>query len=369
MAARDAVSKKSNAPKKTGSATGLASTTAAMRFAQRLLRNDTWNPNTKMQNAENELLHILVGDDPQPHVAAPWQFKTLDRPKAVVVDLLMDVYFARAHWFMLLFHAPTAKEKMRHLWQKATWQRTDAGDVLVVLAIVALGGICVLHDSTWHGHKILDHYDIDLSTFSRALMSEVKDHLLEVMGDCSLATVQLCLLFCRYCTYTGNSGMGRSLTGMAARNAYAAGLHIAPTDDGDSVQNEVRRRVWLTAKTTDTFSAFYHGRPPSLDSSFRYRKEPHHMDDMELPPELRNHPLLNRYGAEVNLHTFHRLKYEIYDIMSHVLSAFRRIREEAIFADNYLMLVKTIHDTHAALDEWRTMMPSFFDHMTWETND
>ena len=138
------------------------------------------------------------------------QDKLRDSPSSIKKHraILMDVYFRRAHWFMLLFHAPSARMHAKELWRKPAWRRTEAGDVLVFSAVAAMGAQCIKHDPTSHAYQVLREQGIEPVTFSQDAVAEISRHLLDIVTDCSLASVQLCLLLARFHSYAGNPGMG-----------------------------------------------------------------------------------------------------------------------------------------------------------------
>jgi hypothetical protein len=340
-----------------------------MRFAQKILKHNNNNADdTNDRRLSDDILHVLVGD-PCLSEAVPWELRFLTRPNLTVVDTLLDVYIARAHWFMLFIHAPTVKNRTRILWRRPTWQRTEAGEILVILSIVAMAAVLATEDTSWSGHSTMEEHGINLSTFRDDVLREIDENLLDVMGDCSVESVQICLILARYRAYTGETNIAWTLVGMAARNAYAAGFHLQPSNNDDLVQNEIRRRVWLAVKTVDTFSAMFNGRPPSLDSNFVHRREPYHIDDLAVHPDLVGHPMLQWNGRATNFLTFHDLKYELYEIMGKTLSAFRQIRDDIQSPDNQQLLYRTVRETNEALMSWRARVPPFFDHSTWEDND
>ena len=71
----------------------------------------------------------------------------------------------------------------------------------------------------------------------------------------------------------------------------------------------------------------------------------------------------------MNLFTFHRLKYQLYEIIGRSLSNLRQARHCFSDADKLGLLIKTVRDTESALTEWRQRLPPFFDHSTWSSDD
>ena len=341
-----------------------------MRFAQKVFPRDSSDPTGRHGDhaSDNDFLYVLIGDPCMTGVV-PWQLQTIDRPNIAVVELLFDMYVARAHWSIMLFHAPSMRERLKVLWRKPVWQRSEAGEVLVVLTIVVMGAILASENMAWPGHRVLDEHHIKLSDFRERLLGEINRHLLDVLADCSVESVQVCMILARYYAYVGKADLAWTVVGMACRNAYAAGFHLNPPNNDDPLKNEIRRRVWMATKTTDTFSAMFHSRPPSLDSNFIDRREPYHTDDLVLHPDLAAHPMLKKYGPDVDLLTYHNLKYELYAIMGKTLSAFRQIRANLDSLQNQRLLFSTVRETDALLNAWRERVPRFFDQSTWESND
>lgn len=345
----------------------LASTTSSVRFARRLLNGDRKTSTDLAQSlteAPRENLHVLEGSHDCGN-DTPWQFLSIDRPPAELMDVLIDTYICRAHWFILIFHAPSLKAKFHGLWHQTTWKRDDAGHVLMILLVAVLGAICATKDPAHPQQQLLDQFDVD--KFTRDSAAEVKIHLLEVMSDCSVESVQIAQLLARYYTATGRPGMGWTVVGMAARNAYAGGLYHPRGGSETLLAYEVRCRTWQSIKMTDTFTAFFHGRPPSLDCNFSNMIDFGNSSDLDLPPSLVDDPLLNHSGVRVDLGTYHKLKFEMYDIMARALAAFRQIRQSR--EPQHQLILTTIRDAEDSLYGWRSRIPRFFDYSVWDERD
>ena len=93
------------------------------------------------------------------------------------------------------------------------------------------------------------------------------------------------------------------------------------------------------------------------------------MDDLALPPQLAQHPALAHSAFPLNIFTFHRLKYELYEIMGRASLVFRQIRNNGpTWMDNGRIRT-TISGTEAALLEFKSRLPVFFDYSSWDNDD
>ncbi|KID75912.1 fatty acid catabolic regulatory protein, partial [Metarhizium brunneum ARSEF 3297] len=304
----------------------------------------------------------------------PWSLVTMQCPSPVLLEALIDVYFDRMHWFTLVFHEPSFRQAAKHVLSRTSWHRDELGFVLACLMVSAVGLKCVVRDPSWIGHAMLAEESWDAVTLLEALIKEVRFHLLDLLDDCSIETVQVCSLLGTYYVFHASPTLAWSILGMAVRTAYALTLHCDGDDDSatgkdyDPVVAQVRRRNWNHILVADTFAAMIYGRPVSLDAAFSYVQPLDDLDDLVLGPGLSKHPLLTANSPRsvssrpVSRQTFHELKYYLYDIVREALNRFRLLRlQSPISPAELVSLVEAVQHVRSLLYAWKADLPAVFD--------
>ncbi|TWU78693.1 hypothetical protein ED733_006007 [Metarhizium rileyi] len=303
----------------------------------------------------------------------PWSLATMQCPSSVLLEALIDAYFGRMHWFTLVFHEPSFRRAAKHILSRTSWHRDELGLVLACLTASAIGLKCVTQDPSWLGHEKLIEESWDATTLLQALIEEVRFHLLDLLDDCSIETVQVCSLLGTYYIFHASPTLAWSILGMSVRTAYALTLHCDGDDntDGknyDPVVAQVRRRNWNHILVADTFAAMIYGRPVSLDAAFSYVQPLDEMEDLALGPRLSKHPLLmanspsSKSSSPVSNMTFHALKYHLYDIVRDALNRFRLLRlQSPISPQELASLVEAVQHVRSLLYAWRADLPAVFD--------
>ncbi|KHO02004.1 fatty acid catabolic regulatory protein [Metarhizium album ARSEF 1941] len=304
----------------------------------------------------------------------PWSLVTMHCPSPPLLEALMDAYFDRMHWFTLIFHEPSFRLAATRVIRRNSWHRDELGIVLAALTVSAIGLKCVARDSSWMGHAMLRQESLDAMELLEALVKEVRLHLLDLLDDCSIETVQVCSLLGTYYIFHASPTLAWSILGMSVRTAYALMLHCDSNEDQangkgyDPIVAQVRRRNWNHILVADTFAAMIYGRPVSLDAAFSYVQPLDDLDDLALGPRLSKHPLLTASSPRSNSsrpvcrQTFHALKYHLYDIVREALNRFRLLRlQSPISPAELVSLVETVQHVRSLLYAWKTDLPAAFD--------
>ena len=290
----------------------------------------------------------------------------MHRPPVAVLEVLLDAFFDRMHWFIFIFHEPSFRRSAGHVLSSSVWQRDELGTVLATLTASALGLLCVANDPSWTGHACLAEASLEACSLLDALIKEIRLHLLDLLDDCCIETVQVCSLLGAYYMFHASPALAWSILGMAVRTAYALTLHCDDDDQGyDPIVAQVRRRNWNHITVADTFAAMIYGRPVSLDAAFSLVQPLYDLDDTSLGPALSNHPLLSSLNGlypDVTQLVFHVLKFRLYEIIRQALNRFRVLRlQNPISPEDLMSLVKAVQHIRSLLQAWRTDLPPMFD--------
>lgn len=287
-------------------------------------------------------------------------------PPPAVLEALLDVFFDRVHWFILIFHEPSFRRSVAHILSKSVWQRDQLRTVLACLTASAVGLLCATRDPSWTGHALLAEASLNARSLLDALIKEVRFHLLDLLDDCCIETVQVCSLLGAYYIYHASPALAWNILGMAVRTAYALALHCDDDEQGyDPIAAQVRRRNWNHITVSDTFAAMIYGRPVSLDTAFSLVQPLYDLDDTSLGPALSGHPLLisrDFLVPKITRLTFHILKFRLYDIIRQALNRFRVLRlQNPISPEDLISLVQAVQHIRSLLETWKSDLPPLFD--------
>ncbi|KAF5577107.1 transcriptional regulatory [Fusarium pseudoanthophilum] len=212
------------------------------------------NIRSKLSAAEKELMSLLPGIGP--------------------ATLLVDNYFDRIHWFILVFHQDDFRSKFQDLYDHTAVFPSDPnasprgiGFVAVLLAVFATS----LHHISAKESK-LKSYNTDPEQLKSHILDTLKSRFLDIVSRGSLEAVQFCVLLASYYLYHGEPEMAWPLSGSGLRIAQALNLHrkISPGDPSDQVlkkQIQERKRAWWAVYEIDTFCSMLYGFPLGFSDS------------------------------------------------------------------------------------------------------
>ncbi|KAJ6437385.1 heat-labile enterotoxin, A chain [Purpureocillium lavendulum] len=293
----------------------------------------------------------------------PWTLQSMLMPPAPVVEALIDVYFERLHWFIWIFHKPSFVEQARQVLSMASWRREDMSRILVTLTVAALGLKCALQDTSPRGQRLLASISPDPRGLMDQMIGEIRLHLLDLIDDNCIETVQVCLLMGAFYIFHGSPSLAWATIGLSVRASYALALHCASETD-NRVDTEIRRRCWNHLTVADTFASQIYGRPGSLDSAFSDLLPLLEMDDtaIDLSCEPRIQDRVGGGDGTVTALTFHWLKYKLYEIIRKTLSTFRLLRlHNPLTAEELGSLIDAVRHIDGQLAEWRKTLPPLLD--------
>ena len=296
-----------------------------------------------------------------------WALQSMQMPDPSSMETLVDIYFEKVHWFIWIFHKPSFMAQVRDVLSATTWRREDMSKVLVTLTVAALGLKCAMQNTSPRGQQLLVSISPDPQGLLDQMIGEVRMHLLDLLDDSRIETVQVCVLLGALYIFHGSPSLAWAMIGMSVRASSALALHCE-LDSDDGVAAQVRRRCWNHVTVADTFASQIYGRPASLDPAFSNLLPLAEMDDTALdvfPPS--GHPppqgAASGAGAEaVTAMTFHWLKYKLYEIIRTTLSTFRLLRlHSPMTAEDLHSLIDAVQRVDAQLAEWRKTLPPPLD--------
>ena len=288
-----------------------------------------------------------------------WRLRSLRMPSQFVMETLVEIYFERSHWFIFILHKPSFVGQVRQLLSFPSWQRKDMGKVLLTLMVAAIGLKCAIQDTSGPGKRLLAQIHTDPGLLIDQFVDEVRIHLLDLLDDSCIETVQVCLLLGSFYIFHGSPSLAWAMIGLSARTSYALALHCDP-GGGDEIAAETRRRCWNHLTVADTFASQIYGRPASIDPAFSDLLPLTEMDDTAI--NLSSDPRIQEsaIGSVTGL-TFHILKYKLYEITRNALSTFRVLQlHNPISAEELKSLIDTVQHIDGLLKQWKEALPPLF---------
>lgn len=308
-----------------------------------------------------------------PPRSSVWKLRTMQMPPRSAMEALLGVYFDKMHWFIWIFHEPTFMAQAQEILSSTSWRRQDMKRVLVVLTVAALGLKCAIQNTSPEGKRRLESISEDPPGLVEQLIGEVRLHLLELLDEACLESVQVTVLLGGFYIFHGSPGLAWSMIGMSVRSSYGLALHCTPDDeDENDVATQVRRRCWNHVTVADTFASQIYGRPASLDAAFSELLPLRQMDDTVihgLPGVVENWTyhvggsgVSDSENGPVSALTFHWLKYKLYEIIRETLSTFRLLRPRSpMTMEDLHSLINAVQRIDSRLAEWTRSLPSPFD--------
>jgi hypothetical protein len=221
-----------------------------------------------------------TGTRPRPHAPTPG----LQGPRAAtaelvslfppreVASLLVDTYFDRIHWFMLIFH----QDDFRQTWQQMYDSPRDSlaetysnpGFISTFLVVIAIA----LQYTGKHRQQLLETHGISPADLKSKILSTIRAKVLDIVSLGSLEAVQTCVLLGTYYLYHGHPELAWPVCGCGLRIAQALNLHRKLPHTGSVSpewhrQYETRKRCWWAIYEIETFCSMSYGYPHSIKDS------------------------------------------------------------------------------------------------------
>jgi hypothetical protein len=197
-------------------------------------------------------------------------------PAYEAAGLLVDTYFDRVHWFMLIFH----QDDFRRRWPKlyhppeppASNIRCDLGFISTFLMVNAIG----LQYIGNHRKGLLSTYSVNAEDLRERILSVIRTRMLDIISVGSLEAVQVCVLLGTYYLYHGAPRLAWPVCGCGLRIAQALGihrkaltraLHSHSGSKSSRKEKELRKRGWWAIYDIETFCSMTYGYPLSVRDS------------------------------------------------------------------------------------------------------
>ncbi|EHK49412.1 hypothetical protein TRIATDRAFT_189585 [Trichoderma atroviride IMI 206040] len=193
-------------------------------------------------------------------------------PDMRTATLLVNNYFDKIHWFVLVFHQREFRDQFQQLyasdWQKIDEHKSRLGYVSVFLAVCA---VSIQYTSFDQKQKLADG-GIEQLALQDEILDALRFRLLDIVSLGSLESIQTCVLLGTFYLYHGQPELAWPICGCGLRIAQALNLHRqsstgSSTPDLDNpIQRlqETRKRCWWAIYEIETFCSMLYGFPLSI---------------------------------------------------------------------------------------------------------
>ncbi|KAJ5815546.1 C6 transcription factor [Penicillium riverlandense] len=336
---------------------------SAVGFASRLFGDQNGSPSDHFTSIPGHIPDSTMHE-------TSWTLRSLQRlPPLAVLTVLFDAYFDQVHWFIFIFYEPSFRQESLEILSRATWNKTHVGKIQVALMVAAVGLYSVKDDANWPGHQILSAASIDPEDLLNNLINEARSSFVDLLDECSIETVQVCILLGTYYIYNGSPTLAWSIIGQAVRTAYALTLYCDDSNEDDNVVTQIRHRIWAHVLVADTFAAMVYGRPLSLDPAFSQLLPLRDLDDTKIPGSFGDHPSFIGQRTPLTQLSFARLKHRLYDLIRLALNKFRLLfSQTTVPLESASSLICFVKEANQSLETWRADLPPLFDWELWPAN-
>lgn len=197
-------------------------------------------------------------------------------PTSEAAFLLVDNYFDRIHWFMLLFHQREFRDKFQRLYasepggsqQSTSRPRSRLADVAVLLAVMATS---LQYTNDLQKSQLALH-GINADLLKDRMLTALRLRLLDILSVGTIEVVQTLVLLGSYYLFHGEPELAWPLCGCALRIAQALNLHRkfprnGPAGSAVKPSNAARKRCWWAVYEIETFCSMLYGFPLSISDS------------------------------------------------------------------------------------------------------
>ncbi|KAG9256345.1 uncharacterized protein F5Z01DRAFT_618439 [Emericellopsis atlantica] len=181
-------------------------------------------------------------------------------PAADVATVLVEIYFDKIHWFMLLFHQMEFRDSFAKLYRShalglgGLLGGKDIGFLSVLLAVFSLSLRLAADDQ----RRQLAARGVDTNAVRESILTALRLRLLDVIALGSTEAVQMCVLLGSNYLYHGEPELAWTLCGCALRLAQALHLHRHAS------ATDAAKRCWWAIHEVDTFCSMIYGFPQSM---------------------------------------------------------------------------------------------------------
>ncbi|KAF2135601.1 uncharacterized protein K452DRAFT_363064 [Aplosporella prunicola CBS 121167] len=194
-------------------------------------------------------------------------------PALEPATLLVNNYFDRIHWFMLVFHQTDFIEGFHQLYTRLGHHPTEMNVRLGFLSVFTSVCIVSLRYTNAEQRATLAGYGVHPDNLQDRLLTALRLRLFDVVSLGSIEAIQTCVLLGSFFLYHGEPELAWPICGCGLRIAQALNLHrqksarsSASPDLDDPVQRaeETRKRCWWAVYEIETFCSMLYGFPLSI---------------------------------------------------------------------------------------------------------
>ncbi|KAK1714072.1 fungal-specific transcription factor domain-containing protein [Colletotrichum lupini] len=196
-------------------------------------------------------------------------------PAQAPVAVLVNIYFEKIHWFMMIFFTSEFRARVQELHIAAPPgsppRKANPGILGLVLAVC----LTSLRYASPEQHSQLVALGVDPDSLQENILATLKVRFLDVVSLGSIEAVQMCILLGSFYLYHGEPELAWPICGSGLRIAQALKLHQRHKDEDEpstvpDVDNpihraaETRKRCWWAIYEIETFCSMLYGFPLSI---------------------------------------------------------------------------------------------------------
>ncbi|KAL6900597.1 fungal-specific transcription factor domain-containing protein [Trichoderma evansii] len=193
-------------------------------------------------------------------------------PDIRAATLLVDNYFDKIHWFVLVFHQREFRDQFQQLYASDHQESEECGSRLGHISVfLAVCTVSLQYTSFDQKQKLAD-VGIEQHVLQDEILDALRLRLLDIVSLGSLESIQTCVLLGTFYLYHGQPELAWPICGCGLRIAQALNLHRrsssgSSTPDLDNpIQRaqESRKRCWWAIYEIETFCSMLYGFPLSI---------------------------------------------------------------------------------------------------------
>ncbi|KAJ8109303.1 hypothetical protein OPT61_g7554 [Boeremia exigua] len=187
---------------------------------------------------------------------------------------LVNNYFDRIHWFVLVFHQSDFRQRFKVLYEELALHSECRNTSISFFGVFI--AVCILSLSYMDREQTsrLNHLGEDGTLLQARLLAVLQSKLLDIASEGSIEAVQACVLLGSYFVYHGQPQSAWLVCGWSLRIAQALKLHrrsntesigVPDLDNTSQRAEETRKRCWWAVYEIETFCSMLYGYPLSIN--------------------------------------------------------------------------------------------------------
>ncbi|KAF6810888.1 tall aerial hyphae-4 [Colletotrichum plurivorum] len=194
-------------------------------------------------------------------------------PDPASATLLVDNYFEKIHWFMLIFFQTEFRERFKGLYASAAERAVERSPNTGFLSLFLAVCLTSLQYTSTDQKRQLSDLGTDPESLQESLLATLKRAFLDISSLGSIEAVQTCILLGSFYLYHGEPELAWPICGCGLRIAQALKLHRQPQSKNPEVPDlddpvhraiEARKRCWWAIYEIETFCSMLYGFPLSI---------------------------------------------------------------------------------------------------------